>query len=141
MLGSDRRRRFVYAPPPGWQGTGDAFDARWYPFDYPRNPGRIIVTPALPATLAAADGIVQQMVGEPGESVPPPERFTSRYGLAGAHYQLDLGTHMFFLSDDRYLYSVRVDHELAAGRALVESIEPVPHFRLPDVDSFRFWAD
>ena len=67
-------------------------------------------------------------------------RFTTRHGLDGEHHALG-DSHVFFLHDEDFLYSVRADAALDAGRALVDSIEPVPRPQRHAVETFRFWAD
>jgi hypothetical protein len=135
LLGRERRRRYLYEPPRGWQGTGDDFVARWYPLDHPRNPARIFVNPALPASRELARAIVDKVAA--GASVAA---FTSRHGLDGEHYQLG-DTHLMFLTDDRFLYGVRADFDVAAGRALVDSIEPVPRPQRGELGGLTFWAE
>lgn len=50
MLGlGERRRRFLHAPPRGWQGLERvALHAYYFPPDYPRNRSVLVVYPALP---------------------------------------------------------------------------------------------
>ncbi len=148
LLGRQRRRRFVYTPPAGWQGTGGRFEARWYPLDHPRNPARILVNPALPSALGLVHEIVDRLVAGAMTIVRPADELATRHGLAGEHHHLrghGLDTHLWLLSDEHYLYSVRADASIGAtidaARALVDSIEPVPGTRAPAVDSFQFWAE
>lgn len=134
LLGHARRRRFVYEPPIGWQGAGGPHDARWYPNDYPANPSRIFVNPALPSSPDIERQILAKMVGgmaqlEAAQVVPVAPLFTR--SLVGRHYHLRLAgrradSHLFFLHDDSHLYSVRADGDPTPGLALVASIEPVP---------------
>ena len=135
LLGRERRRRFVYTSPPGWQGVGGIFEARWFPLDFPANPATIFVNPALPVTPGLTRSILEKLGGS-----FTPEKFKSRRGLEGEHHQRG-DMHVFFLTDEEFLYSVRVDGALEIGRALVDSIEPVPRPVRPVVDELRFWVD
>ena len=135
LLGRERRRRCVYTPPAGWQGRGNLFEARWFPLDYPANPASIFVNPALPNTPGLARAILEKLGG-----AFTLERFKSRQGLDGEHHQRG-DTHVFFLTDEEFLYSVRVDIALEIGRTLVDTIEPVPRPVRPVVDELRFWVD
>src|SRR5262249_3415700 len=47
-LGWQRRRRYLYAPPPGWQAVSRTFSAEWYPLDHPRGDASLTVPPASP---------------------------------------------------------------------------------------------
>jgi hypothetical protein len=144
LLGRERRRRFIYTPPAGWQGTGTVFDARWYPLDYPANPARIFVNPALPAMPGLAATIVERMLAGAAVAAAPAVMFRSRGGLDGEHHHLrtrELDTHLFFLTDQHFFYSVRADADVDAGRALVDTIEPVPHFQRPSAEAFHFWTE
>jgi len=136
LLGRQRRRRFVYAPPSSWQGSGGVFDARWYPLDYPRNPSRILVNPALPNTPGLVRAIVEKVLAE-GARI---ERYTTRHGLAVEQHSTT-DTHLFFATDDDFVYSVRADHALDIARELVESIEPVPQPQRFGAEAVQFWAD
>ncbi len=144
LLGRERRRRYVYTRPPGWHGTGNHFDARWYPLDYPANPARIFVNPALPLSPGIASTILEKMIVGATVAAQPVARFTSRHRLDVEHHHLrtgELDTHLFFLMDAQFFYSVRADADLDAGRALIESIEPVPHVQRPTGDAFHYWAE
>src|SRR5262249_52340514 len=47
-----RRRRYLYAPPPGWQALPTGLIATWYPPEYPRHRSQIVVYPAEPSRRA-----------------------------------------------------------------------------------------
>jgi hypothetical protein len=47
-LGTRRPRRFLFEPPPGWQGLARGMISDWFPLDYPRTPSTIKVLPARP---------------------------------------------------------------------------------------------
>ncbi len=126
LLGRVRRRRFNYAPPPGWSATSDVFEAKWLPPEAPANSAVIYVNPALLDRLDVAE---QQ-----------PERFTSKHGLAGERYTRG-DTHIYFLLDQDFLYSLRADHAPYEARALADSIEPVPRTQRASGEGLHYWAD
>ncbi|MGE5186492.1 MAG: hypothetical protein ACM31C_30760 [Acidobacteriota bacterium] len=133
LLGRVRRRKFMYAAPPGWTVEGDAFEARWAP---PDGSARILVNPALPRT----PGLVAQIVDKLAAGAVAPSRIVTRSGLEGEHYQL-ADTDLYFLADADFLYSVRGDRARDAAAALVDSIEPVPRPAGAGGDALKFWAD
>ena len=54
-----RRRRFEYAPPPGWQPEPRSLATSWSPPGYPRDATRLVVYPADPLPIVPAfDAIV-----------------------------------------------------------------------------------
>lgn len=133
LLGRVRRRRFNYAPPPGWEVDADLFETRW------RGPDRescIYVNPALPLLPGLVRGILDRF----GAAHITPERFTTRNGLAAEHYVIG-DTHLFFCIDQDFLYSVRADRYVDEGRALVDSIEPVPRAQQASGEGLHYWAD
>ena len=143
LLGRTRRRRYVYEPPPDWLGTGDVFVARWYPQDYPNNPARVLVNPALPYTPGLERGILDRLLTT-ATAAEPPVKLTTRTGLDGEHHALRVNgvdAHLFLLHDEDFLYSVRADAAFDVGRALVESIEPIPRTDRPPAETLSYWVD
>jgi hypothetical protein len=157
-LGRLRRRRYVYAPPLGWQGTGDLFDARWYPPDYPRNAARILVAAATPWTAGLAEASLARLAGGRAALAGLADAratLATRRGLVGERLQLrltpDLETHVALLRDAAMFYAVRLDTP-AAGAAvnlellhdLVESIEPLAEAQAiqgAELDAAAQWAE
>ena len=134
LLGRVRRRRIMYAAPPGWRVEGDAFEARWFP---PDDSARILVNPALPR----APGLVAAILEKLGVTGEPAERFVTRHGLEAERYE-GSDAQLYFLYDADFLYSVRADRARDAGRALVDSIEPVPRGgERPSSEALTFWID
>lgn len=133
LLGRVRRRRFNYAPPPGWRASADLFETKW---QAPGDTATIYVNPALPLVPGLVRGILDRFYA----SHVTPERFTTKHGLPGEHYAVG-DMHLFFLTDQDFLYSVRADHDAHEGRALVESIEPVPRAQRASGEGLHFWAD
>jgi hypothetical protein len=141
-----RRRRYRYAAPAGWLGRRlDDFHEEWTPHEHPRDPTRILVCPAAPATggdplavgLAALareprrDFTAEQQHGPVAVEVSP---------LAAAHVQL-VGRRddrpavrdVLLLRDERYVYPLAADSTAplaARNRALLEALAatvvPVP---------------
>jgi len=133
MLGRVRRRRFNYKPPVGWSQESDVFETRWF---LPGEPAQMFVNPAIPLSPGLVRGVLDHFKA----SHVQPEHFTTKANLAGEHYAIgDL--HLFFLSDQDFLYSVRADYDVHAGRALVESIEPVPRAQRASGHGLGHWVD
>jgi hypothetical protein len=136
LLGRVRRRRFNYSPPPGWKPTADLFETRWSPPGAIDGSACIFVNPALPLLPGLVRGILDRF----NAAHITPARFVTKHGLPGEHYAVgDL--HLFFLIDQDFLYSVRADLDAEEGRALVESIEPVPRTQRASGEGLHYWAD
>lgn len=71
-----RRRRFLYAPPPGWQAVARGHETHWLAPGFPGDPTVIVVLPANPTTL------------DPGQFVA--ERL--RLEIAGGLVDVEVGT-------------------------------------------------
>lgn len=143
VLGWSRRRRYSFAPPAGWCATGDTFE-------HPGTSARIFVGPALPVQAGLVNATLDKLVGGidrlPARSMRPRERISTRHGLTGDHHRLRLrgdgvASDVFFLVDDAFMYSVRVDGDAKVGQTLVDTIEPIARPRPPQTDVFRFWAE
>ena len=140
LVGRVRRRRYFYAVPPGWHGSGGLFEARWHPPDYPTNPATLLVSPAVPHVPGFGESVLSSIVGGTGEAVTqalvrPTLRVHTSAGLVGERWHLQVGdrhVYLVILQDDAFHYTVRLDarpHDVAAEQVfvtLVESIEPVP---------------
>ncbi len=144
-LGEIRRRRFLYAPPRGWQSLVRALSVDWIAPSYPRDPGTITVFHAKPV-VASPTALFERMLREDlpagfegAPAAPAPLR--TRNGLGGELISLSGrypgGAQRWFdlavLADPRFLYLVRLDSgEAGLGahrvvhRELVESIVPLP---------------
>jgi hypothetical protein len=147
MLGA-RRRRFLYAPPPGWQGVLDGFVATWCPTSQPGRT-RILVGAAAPAAPGLRDDLVRAALGG-----PPPAARAVPGRLAGLRWTVrrpDGGARTFvLLEDERYLYPLRLESELLALDAhetfarVIGSVEPLPAPRpapAPGGAAMMHWAD
>jgi len=144
-LGEIRRRRFLYAPPRGWQALVRALSTDWIAPSYPRDPGAITVFHAKPV-VASPTALFERMLREDlpagfeGDAAAP-ALLRTRNGLEGqlislsGRYQggpprwFDLAV----LADPRFLYLVRLDSGEAGleahrvvHRELVESVVPLP---------------
>ena len=141
-----RRRRFVYQPPPGWQGLPRGFATEWFPPEFPRDPSSITVFPANPALQAPGDLIQQLAQAEQrsGQQVnitrlPNPDIAPSLVA-AQQRVQGHSDKHVPFfrqwaaLADVHYSYIVQLESLQADGLArhertfltLLRSIEPLP---------------
>src|SRR5262249_51095038 len=143
-----RRRRYVYAPPPGWQALPTGLIATWYPPEYPRHRSQIVVYPAEPSRRAVPAVFHTLLEDEERRGFArlgpvSMESFASPL-LSGYHYafagswpedQHVVYRHATVLSDSRYYYVARLESAVAerveadAGRlrALASPIEPLPH--------------
>ena len=133
MLGRVRRRRFNYAPPPGWSAQYDLFETRW---KAPDGLGEIWVNPALPLV----PGLVRNMLDRLDVADHNPERFTTKHGLPCERYMRGDSLY-FFAIDQDFLYSVRADHAPHDAAALVDTIEPVPRAAQASGEGLAHWAD
>lgn len=147
-----RRRRFVYAPPPGWQGLPRSFSTEWFPPDFPRDPSSITVFPANPALLPPAELLQQliqaeQQVGQVTLTALPkpdvaPSLLAAQQRVGG---RSEKGVPFFrqwaALADAHYCYIVQLESLQADGLsrherafwALLRSIEPLPAPEAPAV--------
>ena len=134
-----RRRRFVYAPPPGWHGLAGLFDATWYPRDYPAARAAITVCPAVPAQDGLCAALLDAVLaGRPLAEMQAGAvvQVSTRAGLTGLRWRLrrsaELETEVVLLEDATYVYAMRLDAAagFAAARAafdaVVASVEPLP---------------
>lgn len=147
LLG-ERRRRFLYEAPAGWQARARGLEAEWYPLAYPDDRAVITVWPATPLARTSAALLRASLEGRDqaagfvteGEHGPEPAR--SRAGLTGSAW-VRLGhfpgqprgaCHLVALEDDRHLYAFRLETagpdrqaaHAAALRQIVESACPLP---------------
>lgn len=143
-----RRRRYVYAPPPGWQALPGGLIATWYPPGYPRHRAQIVVYPAEPSPAAAPEVFRELIEDEERRGFlrsgdvlvlpfPSPLMTGHHFSFQGAWSDERQLTHRHavVLSDSRFYYVARlettsaktVDADAAALRELGRSIEPLPH--------------
>jgi len=145
-LGWQRRRRFLYAPPPGWQGVSRTFSAEWYPLDHPRDDATITVFHAKPLALGSSLVFVRMLREDLGgglEAEPggPAVAVDNEHGLQGEVRSLTGsyagGGRRHFdtiaLQDNRFAYLIRLesgDDRLDEHRDVLEklgrSVEPLP---------------
>jgi hypothetical protein len=142
-----RRRRFLYTPPPRWQGLSRGGTSEWTPLDFPRNPSLIQVFPANPLP-DDPERVLEHMLAEDTETsgfhteaVNGPQPITSLHGLSGAAWNI-VGRSgegprtyrdLVVFRDPRYLYSLRLEtmrEDRQAEREifldLVRSAHPIP---------------
>jgi hypothetical protein len=145
-LGERRRRRFVYAPPPGWRGYPRGLIAEWYAPDFPKDHGFISVFAARvgeDSTPSQLDRLLHEMswFGFQRESLNGPEEVSSADGLKGHRWRpvgkFRGGARLFFdvvvLYDKRFSYVLRLEsrsERLEEHRRLfadmVRSVEQLP---------------
>lgn len=148
LLGRARRRRAVYAPPPGWHGLADGLDTTWYGRGFPREPARVIVGAALPTTagLEVARATLAMLADAGADPRDEIARVGTARGLEGfaQTVRFDAATvdsQVYALADAAFLYRVRADDAAAIGRAVVDSLEPIPAPRRADPLALRFWTE
>ena len=149
-LGGRRARRFLYTPPPGWQGRARGLRAEWFPLAFPRHGSRIFVTPAVPCeqTFSELEAELRELLASPGFVVThqlPKVRLSTEHGLSGWLWQCGSDAREIVAAtmlDDRYGYHLRLDtvpEHLAADRALflrvVQSVRPVPAMTVGQSDA------
>lgn len=145
MLGL-RRRRYVHAPPAGWQGVfAGLMHVQWLPLDHPRDPSTLAVFPALPAGDGEIDagGLLSMILGRFGThaevAVGDAQVLSTPAGLSGYWWSVaarggDEVLHdLVVLEDGRYAYPVSLAsppvhraRNVETLRALVDSIQPIP---------------
>lgn len=158
------RRRYLYTPPPGWQGLPRGLETHWFPPDYPRNRSTISVPPALPgvvdpASLLEARLRVDGAVGYAAGEVRGPERLEgAARGLEGTSFAIS-GTfggatpfvrELAVLRDASFTYPLHfdsaggLDQRLETRRRfheLLRSLRPLPG-RRPDVPELtNLWSE
>lgn len=155
----ERRRRFVYRRPPGWQALATPFTTRYIPPDYPRNLAMITVYPAMPAGPShwflesvisdiREKGAVVRQVGEP-ELVSYGGVTGNRWKVTSTNNGKSLIHVPIVLQDKHYVYRLRLDHgpENLGARpvfdAVCESIERILQPTTAKVAStdFDHWSE
>jgi hypothetical protein len=141
-----RRRRFLYAPPPGWQALPSGLVANWYPPDFPGNLTNIVVYPANPVDTAPQAIFEQVLEGEQQaglrlEGPVSSQPFAASGGLGGLYFELaaqrggrSFRRHMVVLAGGPYRYSMRLEcfvpgrmeEQRSLFRALALSVERLP---------------
>ncbi len=140
-LNARRARRFYYTPPPGWQGRSRGLRALWYPLDFPRQPSRIVITPAAPCeqTFSEIEAELRELLVSRGlvaTHALSKVRVSTEHGLRGWLWQLGDDTREVAaatLLDDRFGYHLRLETvrehfeaDLAIFNQVVQSVRPVP---------------
>lgn len=156
-LGELRRRRFEYAPPPGWRAYPRGLATEWFPPGYPNRAGFLSVFAARPLQETAAtelDRVLHEMSwfafaktrGDgPFELATDPGLTGQLWRLAG---QFGSGPPTAFeiavLRDARFSYTTRLESHDPDDRerfaALVRSIRPLPAPVRPRETPFGHWV-
>jgi len=143
-----RRRRYRYAPPPGWSAIPTGLIANWYPPDYPANRTNLVVLPAEPSTDDPETTFARFLAGEReggryGDGAITEAPLVTDDGLAGRRWSFDgvargpgpAPRHeLAAFGDAPYLYVLRmesrvgerVDEHRAIFDAVARSVRPVP---------------
>lgn len=164
MLGI-RRRRFLFQPPPGWQGLGRGFKTDFYPRGFPRDAGCITVWPASPLRGQTPQTLFEDLLSDDCkhgfalEQSAGPDAISGVGGLHGFAWGLT-GTFrgqprvcrdIAIFADDRFIYPLRLetlDEELWAGHRpifveLLRTVQPIPRpadFEPEATDLLDLWA-
>lgn len=155
-LGEIRRRRYVYAPPPGWFRTARPYVTHWYAPDYPRESAFMSVHDARPNAMSLIELDDRAMSIENSEiKARGTSPLRAAGGLRGSLWRgeaVDRGKPMSiqraFLGDDRFLYLVELftdaacfERATAVFHRLLSSIEPIPRPSHTQSTSESFWVD
>jgi hypothetical protein len=155
-LGELRRRRFEYAPPPGWHGVGRPYVTAWYAPGYPNEAAFLQVFDARPLAenpVEVDDRLltIENQRLEPIASAPiAPGRELSGHLLRASVQEGGRTVHVVRarLVDERFLYLVQLHADddaletgLAALDALVASVEPIPKAGPAPPAHLRHWID
>jgi hypothetical protein len=145
-LGERRRRRFVYAPPPGWRPYPRGLITEWYAPGFPADHGFISVFPARAEEASEPsqlDRLLHEMswFGFEREGLTGPDAITTRDGLQGSMWRtvgrFGEGPRLFYeiavFYDQRFIYVLRLEskeRELAENSSVfgevVRSVEHLP---------------
>jgi len=140
-LGGRRMRRFIYTPPPTWQGRARGLRALWYPMAFPRHRSHITITPATPCEqkFSEIEAELHEVLASRRFHATrqlPKVRISSEHGLRGWLWQLGDDTREVVAAtflDDRFGYHLRMEtvaEHLEADRAVFQrvlrSVQPVP---------------
>jgi hypothetical protein len=159
-LGSPRRRRYGYLPPPGWQAVPRSGCVVWLDPEFPRASGRITVHDARPMKWHAPGAVDRFLFVDenpfatrdaprppvvltepiPGQAVRASGRTSDGTAIGQLKVQL---------ADETYLYIAQLDSKLVEWDPLlpvfedvVRSIEPVPAGSLePSATQFVHWIE
>lgn len=157
-LGELRRRRFLYAPPTGWQGRLRGATTEWFPHDFPADCA-ILSVPLVRHVREAPNAIFDRLLIENGirferEHVSEPTSIISDHGLSGSLVTLRgryPGKPLTFydvalLFDGRFLYLVRLEsrpenreRHLPLFLRTVKSAQPVPAAEPEAMDQLIDW--
>lgn len=159
-LGAVRRRRYVYQPPPAWQGLARPYAARWLAPNYPRTRHALTVFDARPAHASASELADRLLITSTthARAIDPPRPLAvvrTTKGLAGAYARIDfreserMSIVRCTLRDAVFAYtaelagpSVSIAQDLGTLERLVESIEPIA---IPNEtamgDRVLYWGD
>jgi hypothetical protein len=141
-----RRRRYLYAPPPGWHGQMRGFTTEWSPLDFPRALSLIHVYPANPVAVEPQLVLDQMLADDQAggfvlEGVRGPQPVSSAHGLGGQMWNISgrfgakplADRDLVVFKDAHFLYSLRfesMEEDRAAPRRLfhdvVRSVHPIP---------------
>jgi hypothetical protein len=163
-LGSPRRRRFWYQPPPkGWAGIASGLYTRWLAPGYPRQDAMIVVHPAKPIGENPWTFVIDRLMHEDADwednpkDGPSRKEIKSMEGPEGYRWEQTVvaGDRKLFrdtalLTDGVYTYGLRLsaDPAIAAKHQpvfhrMVESIRILPQPESIDIhaESMIHWTD
>ena len=141
-----RRRRFLYQPPPGWQGLPRGSVTDWMPADFPKNRSMMQIFPANPG-VGRAEAVFENMLADDREAgfqsevTDGPRPIASDHGLAGSAWTVAghlpdrprTLRELVVLGDERFSYTLRLETEAPDPEserrlfhAVVRSAQPVP---------------
>ena len=155
-----RRRRFEYAPPPGWQPTRRGLATSWISPDYPRDETWLVVYAANPVALVPDMTVFLEQLASGGCEI---DEACASNGVAfgalrGRSQQIRgrmqdgkvLWREAVLLRDDRYAYAFEMSshtpqawsHARNALMRVLRSAQPIPDPRIaPPQNTFAHWSD
>lgn len=127
-----RRRLVLYRQPDGWHGVARNLDAYWHHPEFPRNPARIVVFPAVPSTSDTIEDILVAVTANRGQSAGTEEVQRCRTGLVfvlSKGYRETCADTWAVARDENYVYAaLLLDGDVASGevfRTLLEDVQPI----------------
>jgi hypothetical protein len=151
-----RRRLFHYPPPPGWHRVKRGLDAEYYAPDFPRDPSRLTVFPAMPTESATAAEALETLRGEqathslsPDDNAWAETMLETSGGLTfhcTAAAEADRRVSFAAATDRHYLYALRLESTAAADhRALFDAtlagVVPITVGVPPTLSALAHWAE
>jgi hypothetical protein len=151
-----RRRLYQYPPPPGWHAVSRGLEAEYYAPDFPRDPSRLTLFPALPTESATAADALETLRGEQssqsaafGDDAWGESLRETPGGLAFQCATATAGERLVCFAaadDEKYLYAMRLEGTTAANHhpvldAVLDGVVPITVGVPPTLSALAHWAE